>query len=337
MKTFGRLLTAMVTPFAEDGSVDYARARQLAEALVATGTRGLVVAGTTGESPTLTHEEKLRLFREVKDVVGPETDVIAGTCTNNTAESVSFSREAVEVGVDGILATVPWYNKPPQQGLEAHFRAIAEAVDIPVLLYNIPSRTAVNLAPETTIRLSQVENVVGVKEASGNFEAIGSIIRGARPGFLVWSGDDAVTLPILALGGYGVVSVASHLVGRQLSQMIEAAVDGSLDEATRIHNQLAQLFIALFVTTSPIPLKYALAACGFPCGGLRLPLVEIDPKSRAVMDEALEQLQIDRTAPDGLSEGKRHSILELEGLGKEIWEGVDPKKYVEQERATWDR
>jgi 4-hydroxy-tetrahydrodipicolinate synthase len=336
MKTFGRLLTAMVTPFAEDGAVDCARARQLAEALVATGTRGIVVAGTTGESPTLTHEEKLRLFREVKDAVGQEIDVIAGTGTNNTAESVSFSREAAEVGADGILATVPWYNKPPQQGLEAHFRAIASAVEIPVLLYNIPSRTSVNLAPETAIRLSEVDNIVGVKEASSNFEAIGTIIRDARPGFLVWSGNDAETLPILALGGYGVVSVASHLVGRQMTQMIEAAVDGSLDDATRIHNRLAPLFIALFATTSPIPLKYALSACGFPCGGLRLPLVEVDAKSRSIMDEALQHLDVDLTSENGAQSVGRHSILELKGLGKEIWAGIDPKEYVDKERATWE-
>jgi len=293
MKTFARLLTAMVTPLADDGSVDYARARQLAEALVATGTAGLVVAGTTGESPTLTREEKLRLFEEVKDAVGPSVDVIAGTCTYNTSESIELSREAARLGVDGILGTVPYYNKPPQSGIEAHFRAIAEAVDLPLLLYNVPSRTATNMAPETTIRLSEVENIVGVKEASGNFEAIGKIIRETHPGFHVWSGNDADTLPILALGGYGVVSVASHLVGRQLAQMIEATVDGLLDDATRINSQLAQLFTALFVTTSPIPLKYALSACGFPCGALRLPLVEIDDKSRAAMDEALRTVQVD--------------------------------------------
>jgi 4-hydroxy-tetrahydrodipicolinate synthase len=293
MDTFGRLLTAMVTPFAEDGSVDYARARQLAEALVSTGTTGIVVAGTTGESPTLTHQEKLRLFQEVKEAVGPAIAVIAGTGTNNTAESVSFSREAAELGVDGILATVPWYNRPPQQGLEAHFRAIADAVDIGVLLYNIPSRTGANLAPETAVRLSEVDNIVGVKEASGNLDAIGRIAREARPGFRVWSGDDAITLPILAVGGYGVVSVASHLVGTQMARMIDAAAEGSLDEATRIHGVLSPLFAALAVTINPIPVKYALAACGFTCGGLRLPLVEIDEKSAAIVDEALRTVHVD--------------------------------------------
>src|SRR5688572_6222352 len=179
MVEIGRLLTAMVTPFDEAGRVDYARARQLAEALVASGSEGLVVAGTTGESPTLTHEEKLRLFAEVKDAVSDRAAIIAGTCDNNTAASVRFSREAAEIGVDGVLGVVPWYNKPPQQGLEAHFRAIADSIDIPLLLYNIPGRTATNMAPETTVRLSELENVVGVKEASGNFEAIGAIIRDA--------------------------------------------------------------------------------------------------------------------------------------------------------------
>jgi 4-hydroxy-tetrahydrodipicolinate synthase len=297
MVTFGRLLTAMVTPFAEDGSVDYDRARELADALIATGTEGIVVAGTTGESPTLSHEEKSRLFAEVKDVVGNRATLIAGTCTYDTRDSIHLSLEALRRGADGILGTVPFYNKPPQPGLEAHFRAIADAIgDTPLILYNVPSRTATNMAPETTIRLSEAPNIVGVKEASGNLDAIGAIIRESRPGFLVWSGDDAVTLPILAIGGYGVVSVASHLVGRQIARMIACAANGAFDEATRIHQQLAPLLAALFATTSPIPLKYALARCGFPCGGLRLPLVEIDDRSAAVMDAALAKTQIDLPA-----------------------------------------
>lgn len=297
MVTFGRLLTAMATPFTEDGSVDYARARQLADALISTGSDGLVVAGTTGESPTLTSEEKLRLFAEIKDAVGERAAVIAGTCNYNTLESIHLSQEAVRRGVDGILGTVPYYNKPPQQGLEAHFRAIADAIgETPLILYNVPSRTATNLAPETAIRLSEVPNIIGIKEASGNLEAIGKIIRESRPGFLLWSGDDAVTLPILALGGYGVISVASHLVGRQLSHMINCAVNGDLVEARRIHMRLAPLFAALFVTTSPIPLKYALERCGFPCGGLRLPLVRIDPASAAVMDRVLAEVTVDLPA-----------------------------------------
>jgi 4-hydroxy-tetrahydrodipicolinate synthase len=293
MAEFGRLLTAMATPFAADGSVDYARARDLARALVASGSEGLVVTGTTGESPTLSNEEKLSLYAEVKDAVGTRAAIIAGTCTYNTAESIALSREAVELGVDGILGTVPYYNKPPQAGLEAHFKAIAGAVDAPIMLYNIPSRTSVNMAVETTIALSQVPNIVGVKEGSANFEAIARIIRGTPPDFRVWSGNDADTLPILALGGYGVVSVASHLVGRQISTMIHAATNGDLERATSIHQQLAPLFEALFVTTSPIPLKHALAHCGFDCGGLRLPLVAIDPRSAEIMDQVLAKTEID--------------------------------------------
>jgi len=299
-KEFGRLITAMVTPFSEDGAVDYPRAGQLAEGLVASGTESLVVAGTTGEAPTLTHEEKLRLFETVRDAVGDRAAIIAGTCTYATAESISVSREAEQLGVDGILGTVPWYNKPPQAGLERHFRAIAEAVNIPVLLYNIPSRTATNMLPETTVSLSQVPNIIGIKEASGNFEAIGTILRQARPGFRLWSGDDAVTLPILSLGGYGVVSDASHLVGRQLAMMIDAAVNGRPEEAADLHALLSPLFSALFVTTSPIPLKYALRQCGFGCGGHRLPLSEIDPRSAQVMNQVLSELKVDLPIPSAV-------------------------------------
>jgi 4-hydroxy-tetrahydrodipicolinate synthase len=291
----------MATPFTPDGAVDYPRARLLADALVASGTEGLVVCGTTGESPTLTNDEKLRLFQEVREVVGERAAIVAGTCNYNTAESVELSREAAELGVDGILGTVPYYNKPPQAGIERHFHAIAGAVDIPIILYNVPSRTATNMAPETAIRLSEVPNIVGIKEASSNLEAIGRIINETDPEFVVWSGNDADTLPILALGGYGVISVASHLVGRQIAQMMGSALAGHHKEAAQINARLAPLFAALFVTTSPIPLKYALERCGFPCGGLRLPLVEIDDRSAQIMDAALAKAQIDLPIPSGVS------------------------------------
>ncbi|MPZ13350.1 MAG: 4-hydroxy-tetrahydrodipicolinate synthase [Chloroflexi bacterium] len=296
-KTFGRLLTAMVTPFRDDGSVDNLRAGQLAEALVASGTDGLVVTGTTGEAPTLTHDEKIRLYREVSTAVGDRATIIAGTCSNNTSESIRLSQEAVDVGVDAILGTVPWYNKPPQDGLERHFRSIAEAVEAPIILYNVPSRTATNLAPETAIRLSEIPNIVGIKEASSNLEAIGRIVRDSSPGFRVWSGNDDETLPILAIGGYGVVSVASHLVGRQMARLIDAAVAGRPDDAARVHADLSPLFAALFVTSNPIPLKYALTRVGFSCGGLRLPLVDIDERSAAIVDAALTKLAIDLPIP----------------------------------------
>jgi 4-hydroxy-tetrahydrodipicolinate synthase len=293
MVDFGRVLTAMVTPFDERGQVDYARARQLAQALVASGTDGLVLAGTTGEGPTLTNEEKLRLFSEVRQAVGPGVALIAGTCNYNTAESIELSREAARVGVDGILGTVPYYNKPPQEGIYQHFKAIASAVELPLLLYNVPSRTVTNMLPETTVRLSQIDNIVGVKEASGNLEAVTRIVAESRAGFRVWSGNDSDTLPILSVGGYGVVSVASHLVGRQIQQMIDAHVRGDVATAAAIHQRLRSLFSALFVTTNPIPLKYALGRVGFPVGDPRLPLVPADPKSAAVVDAALAETTID--------------------------------------------
>ncbi|HZS00185.1 MAG TPA: 4-hydroxy-tetrahydrodipicolinate synthase [Chloroflexota bacterium] len=293
MPEIGRLLTAMATPFDAAGRVDYARARQLAEALVASGSDGLVVAGTTGESPTLTHDEKLRLFGEVREAVGHRAAVIAGTCNYCTAESIELSREAAQIGVTGLLGTVPYYNKPPQDGLYAHFRAIAEAVPLPLILYNIPSRSAVNMQVDTTLRLSKIDNIVGVKEASGDLEAIAQIVDGARPDFRVWSGNDADTLPILAIGGYGVVSVTSHLVGRQIRDMLDSFLAGDVSRAAAIHRRLLPLTRACFVTTSPSPLKYALSRVGFPIGGLRLPLLEVDARSAAVMDAALAALTID--------------------------------------------
>jgi 4-hydroxy-tetrahydrodipicolinate synthase len=235
------------------------------------------------------------MWEATKAAVGDSAKVIAGAGNYNTAESVELSRQAVRVGADAILATVPYYSKPPQSGLEKHFRAIADAVDLPVLLYNIPGRTSVNMSAETTVKLSRVPNIMGVKEASGNLEQIGRICRETDDDFFVWSGDDAATLPIVALGGYGVVSVASHLVGRQIARMIDCAVEGVPVEAAALHHQLMPLFGALFPPTSssPIPLKYALKQVGFDCGPLRLPLDEIDAKSAAGVDAALAQIKID--------------------------------------------
>jgi 4-hydroxy-tetrahydrodipicolinate synthase len=293
MVEFGRVLTAMVTPFDARGEVDYAQARQLARALLDSGSDGLVLAGTTGESPTLTHDEKLRLFGEVRDAVGGRGALVAGTCNYNTRESIELSREAARIGMDGILGTVPYYNKPPQEGLYQHFRAIAAAVPLPMILYNVPSRTVTNMLPDTTIRLSEIDSIIGIKEASGNFEGIAKIVQQARPGFRVWSGDDSSTLPILAVGGYGVVSVVGHLVGAQIQRMIRAFVDGRVDEAAALHRTLLPLVNAMFVTTNPIPLKYALNKVGFPVGEPRLPLVPADAKSAAVIDAELARATID--------------------------------------------
>jgi 4-hydroxy-tetrahydrodipicolinate synthase len=294
--TPGRLLTAMVTPFdATSGTVDLDQAKRLAEALLDSGTEGLVVCGTTGESPTLSNHEKLALFEATLEVAHARgATIIAGTTTYNTAESVELSREAARLGVDGILGTVPYYNNPPQEGLFQHFRAIARAVDLPVILYNIPARSPRNMEASTTLRLArEVSNIVGIKEASANFKQIGEIIRDAPPGFRVWSGNDGDILTILALGGYGVVSVAAHLVGTQIAQLIAAYNAGDTARAAEIHHRLMPLVDALFVTSSPIPLKYALNKIGMPVGPTRLPLVPIDAKSQAIMDAALASTRVD--------------------------------------------
>jgi len=295
----GRLLTAMVTPFDEtNGSLDLDQAKRLAAALLDSGTQGLVVCGTTGESPTLSNHEKLALLEATVEVAHARgAQIIAGTTTYNTAESVEMSREAARLGVDGILGTVPYYNNPPQEGLFQHFRAIARAVDLPVILYNIPARSPRNMEASTTLRLArEVPNIVGVKEASANLKQIGEIIRDAPDGFRVWSGNDADILTILALGGYGVVSVAAHLVGPQIAELIGAFVAGDTGRAAEIHHRLMPLVDALFATSSPIPLKYALNKIGMRVGPTRLPLVPIDAKSQALMDAALASTRIDMDA-----------------------------------------
>lgn len=297
--TIGRLLTAMATPFDEaNGSLDLGQAKRLATALLDSGTEGLVVCGTTGESPTLSNQEKLALLEAIVEVAHARgAPVIAGTTTYNTAESVEMSREAAHLGVDGILGTVPYYNNPPQEGLFQHFRAIARAVDLPVILYNIPARSPRNMEASTTLRLArEVPNIVGVKEASANLKQIGEIIRDAPPGFQVWSGNDADILTIMALGGYGVVSVAAHLVGPQIAELIAAFVAGDTARAAELHHRLMPLVDALFVTSSPIPLKYALNRIGMRVGPTRLPLVPIDAKSQAIMDAALSSTRVDMGA-----------------------------------------
>jgi 4-hydroxy-tetrahydrodipicolinate synthase len=277
MAELGRLLTAMVTPFDDKGAVDYAQAKRLASALLDSGSDGMVIGGTTGETPTLSHEEKLRLFAEVKAVADGRGVVVAGTGNYNTAESIELSREAEKLGVDALLLTVPYYNRPPQEGLFRHFEAIAKSISLPCILYNIPGRTATNMTAETTIRLSRVPNIVGVKEASGNFGQIAAIIQGAEKGFRVWSGNDGDTLPILALGGYGVICVISHLAGLQMRQLIESFLAGRTEEAAQIHRRLLPLNNALMtLSVNPIPIKYALNQVGFRVGPPRLPLVEPD-------------------------------------------------------------
>jgi len=293
MKELGRLLTAMVTPFNEKGAVDYEQAKKLALALVKSGSDGLVVVGTTGESPTVTSEEKLRLFGEIKAAVGDKASVVANTGNYSTAESRELTKEAERVGVDACLLVVPYYNKPTQEGLYQHFKAIAGGTSLPCIMYNVPSRTVTSLSAETVIRLSQIDNIVGVKEASGNLEQIARIISGARQGFRVWSGNDGDTLPIMVLGGYGVISVASHLVGSQLKEMITQIINGKINEAARLHHRLLPLIKALFLISNPIPVKYALNYIGFRVGKTRLPLTEPDENTAAAIRDALKDCRID--------------------------------------------
>lgn len=273
---FGSVITAMVTPFDERGEVDYITAAELASHLVERGSTGLVVSGTTGESPTLTGVEKLRLFRTVVEAVRGRAAVIAGTGSNCTAAAVALTGEAAAAGVDGILLVTPYYNRPPAEGLYRHFRAVAGAAALPVMLYNVPGRTGVNLDVETVLRLAELDNIVALKEAGGDLEQAGEICARAPAGFSLYSGDDALTLPLLSLGAVGVVSVASHLVGPQIAAMIEHFLQGRPAEAARLHRALMPLFRGLFVAANPIPVKAALNLTGFAVGSPRLPLLPLE-------------------------------------------------------------
>ncbi|MBM32617.1 MAG: 4-hydroxy-tetrahydrodipicolinate synthase [Chloroflexi bacterium] len=295
MNNIGRLLTAMVTPFDQEGNVDFQRASELSKALVKTGSDGLLLGGTTGESPTLSYDEKLQLFSVVKESVGSEIAVIAGTTDNNTQVSLELSKDAEKLGVDGLLLTVPAYNKPTQEGLFKHFEKIANSVKIPCILYNVPSRTSLNMDSSTTLKLSSIENIIGIKEASSDLDQVTEIISNAPEGFKVWSGNDNETFLIMALGGYGVVSVASNIIGNQVKSMIGLILEGEIEQASSLHKKLLPLFNALFWVTNPIPIKYALNKKGFPVGDLRLPMVMPDEisDSGVKLDEILDNYHID--------------------------------------------
>jgi 4-hydroxy-tetrahydrodipicolinate synthase len=292
-KEIGRLLTAMVTPFDQHGEVDYTQAKTLAQALLSSGSDGVVIAGTTGESPTLTRQEQTRLFVEVKGSVLDSGSVIAGTGSNSTQEAINYTKDAEESGVDGVLLVVPYYNKPTQEGLYEHFKAIAENTSLPCILYNVPSRTITSLSAETTIRLSEIPNIVGIKEASGDFEKIASITGSAEPGFRVWSGNDADTFHVLCLGGYGVISVASHLVGLQIKTMIQMLVNGNLDGAAKEHIRLLPIFNGIFIVANPIPIKYGVNRVGFEVGHPRLPLTQTDKATSNFLDNLFDQYHMD--------------------------------------------
>ncbi len=287
---FGRVLTAMVTPFNVSGDVDYEEAARLAVWLAEHGSDGLVVTGTTGESATLNREEKLRLYKTVRDAVGMKTIVLAGTGSYDTSETVVLSLEAEEMGVDGLLVVTPYYNRPSQEGLYQHYKAVAEAVELPVVLYNVPARTGVNLEAATTLRLAQIENIVAVKEASGLMAQVGEIIFNAPDGFELYGGADEVNLPILALGGVGNISVISHVVGPDLAEMHRAFFCGDMDTARRLHLGTLPMTKAMFSAPSPVPTKTALQMLDvLPSSRVRLPLVDASEKERALIHSALKE------------------------------------------------
>ncbi len=273
---FGRVITAMVTPFAENDSVNYTVAEELAIHLVDNGSDSLVICGTTGESPTLSWAEEYELFKVVKQAVGHRAKIIAGTGSNSTTEAISATVKAAKLDLDGSLQVVPYYNKPPQAGLYQHFKAIAQAApELPMMLYNVPGRTGCNIEPETVAKLAQLSNVVAIKEASGNVEQACKIRCLTPADFAIYSGEDALTLPLLTVGSSGVVSVASHLVGKQMQTMIEAFVKGDNQQAVAMQLKLFPLFKSLFMTTNPIPVKTALNLQGWKMGKLRTPLCEL--------------------------------------------------------------
>jgi len=292
MEHFGQILTAMFTPFKKDLSVNYDRAAELALYLVKNGSDGVVVSGTTGESPTLSDQEKIELFKVVKDALGKKGKVIAGTGNNCTEESVRLTQAAEKAGVDGCMLVAPYYNKPPQRGLFHHFKTVANSTSLPVILYNIPSRTACNIEAETVIALSEVENIIGIKEASGDFTQVSRIVAGTPDDFYVYSGQDEWNLPLLALGITGAISVASHLVGKQLQKMFTVYKNGAQEEALKIHSRLMPIFKALFITTNPIMVKAGLNLLGINVGGLRPPLLEATREEKAKLREVMRKLRI---------------------------------------------
>jgi 4-hydroxy-tetrahydrodipicolinate synthase len=285
---FGSLITAMVTPFRDDHGLDVHGAQELASYLLQSGSDAIVVAGSTGESPTLTYKEKAELFRSVGEVVRGRGKLICGTGTYSTAETLELTQAAEDAGADGLLVVTPYYNKPPQRGLIAHFERVADATELPIIAYNIPGRTATRIEHDTLLRLAEKPNIVAVKDSTGDFQGLSRLIAEAPPDFEVYSGDDWATFGYVCLGAVGVVSVAGHLVGPQIRQMIELIETGDVAAARKIHESLSPLFNALFITSNPIPVKAALEMLGRPAGAPRLPLVPVTPEERERVRKALE-------------------------------------------------
>jgi 4-hydroxy-tetrahydrodipicolinate synthase len=290
--TFGRLMTAMITPFTDDGAVDFVKAGELARNLVASGNDGLIVTGTTGEGPTLTEDEKLELYRVTKRAVG-NASIVAGTGNYSTAESIHLSREAERCGVDGLLLVVPYYNNPPQEGLYQHFKAIAEATSLPCILYNVPTRSTRNLDAGTVKRLAEIDNIVGLKEASGKLEQFNAVLSAVPEDFLVFSGNDSDTHTIMSLGGYGVISVSAHIVGERTKQMVNLLAEGRTAEAAKIHFELLPLVEALFWQPNPMPVRAALNHLGFSVGVSRLPLIDLTEAEKDRLRAVLAKYEFD--------------------------------------------
>ncbi|GAA0448822.1 MAG: 4-hydroxy-tetrahydrodipicolinate synthase [Bacillota bacterium] len=287
---FGQVLTAMVTPFDAKGNIDFNQTEILIEYLLDNGTDGLVVAGTTGESPTLTTEEKISLFNHVVKTVNNRVPVIAGTGSNNTQASIALTKEAERCGVDAIMLVAPYYNKPNQQGLYEHFKTIAMETSLPVMLYNIPGRSIVNITAETTIALSKIDNIVSIKEASGDLDQVSEIIEATNDTFSVYSGDDSMTLPLLSIGGAGVISVASHIIGQEMQQMVNLYNQGDTKGAAKLHRKLLPVMKGLFTAPSPSPVKAALRMKGIDSGALRLPLVSISETEERNLKNIIERI-----------------------------------------------
>nr|WP_106781263.1 4-hydroxy-tetrahydrodipicolinate synthase [Lysinibacillus timonensis] len=284
---FGKVLTAMVTPFDERGEIDFQATETLINYLIANGTDGLVVSGTTGESPTLSEEEKIKLFKFTVKIVDGRVPVIAGTGSYNTKASIDLTIKAENAGVDGIMLVAPYYNKPSQEGLYEHFKMIAASTNLPIILYNIPGRSVVNLSIETVLRLAEIPNIVAIKEASGNLDAMAEIIENTPSNFSLYSGDDGLTLPILSIGGAGVISVASHIIGNEMQAMIKKYQLGNIQEAARDHRRLLPVMKILFATPNPTSVKAALNLNGISVGGVRLPMIPLNDKQSNGLKDVL--------------------------------------------------
>ncbi|KAF0134665.1 MAG: dapA [Candidatus Saganbacteria bacterium] len=293
MADFGYLITAMVTPMKDDFSVDYKKAEELAVYLAKNGSDSIVVHGTTGESPTLTHEEEYELYRVVKNALkGTKCKLIAGTGSNSTATTINSTKQAEKIGCDGAMVVVPYYNKPSAEGLYQHFKAIAENTSLPIIIYNIPGRTGINMMPETLAKVAQIKNYIGLKDAAGNLDQTSATIAACPKEFKLWSGDDSLTLPMLSVGAIGVISVASHIAGNEIKEMVMAYHSGNVKKAAEFHLKLLPLFKVLFITANPTPVKAALAMVNRPVGIPRLPLIEANEKEKQQIREVLKGLNL---------------------------------------------